>query len=198
MKMNQHSRVARAAAVVGIAVALSAGGAGVAGAAPRSRMASVSASLVSTHAAAAPVQAVGKCDNVGSKHFAKTRFLFHSALGFGAFHRYIYKPLKDGGFSAGAVKRIRTFLKAGLAGVFVVHEIKEMVKFAEADKTLCKMVPNIAGITTAVQDLVSKLKGGSASEADLKSVSNMFDSVKSQAGGYGADINDRVVSIPGV
>src|SRR4051794_37286198 len=62
---------------------------------------------------------------VANVHFAKTKFLLHSALAFGAFHRYIYKPLRAHGFSSGAPKRKRTIFKAGLAAVFIVHELKQ-------------------------------------------------------------------------
>ena len=147
---------------------------------------------------AAPTSLTGKCDNVGSKHFAKTRFLAHGALAFGAFHRYVYRPLKEGGFSAGASKRIRTFLKAGLAGVFMVHEVKLMVTFAEADKTLCKMVPDIAAIQSSMSGLITKLKGGDASATDLETVSQVLTSAKNQAGDLGAGITDKSVSIPGL
>ena len=73
-----------------------------------------------------------------------------------------------------------------------------MKTFAEADKTLCKMVPSIEGITAAVAAFITKLKGGSASEADLTTVSSQFDAVQGQAGGLGASIKDRVVGVPGL
>ena len=89
-------------------------------------------------------------------------------------------------------------VKAALAGAFVIHEVKEMVTFAEADKTLCKIVPNIGGAKSAMGGLISKLKGGSASASDLESVNSVFDSVKSQAGSLGAGITDKNVKIPGL
>jgi hypothetical protein len=44
--------------------------------------------------------------------------VLHAALAFGAFHRCIYKPFKEGEFRSGAPGRRRTFVKAGLAGAF--------------------------------------------------------------------------------
>ena len=57
-------------------------------------------------------------------NFAKTKFVLHSGLAFGAFHRYIYKPFKEGKFRSGAPGRRRTFVKAGLAGAFAYHELR--------------------------------------------------------------------------
>ena len=89
-------------------------------------------------------------------------------------------------------------MKAALAGAFVVREIMQMDKFANADKTLCKIVPNIDGVNTALSGLIAKLKGSTATDADLTSVSSTFDSLQSQAGGLGTTIKDRVSKIPGV
>ncbi|MEV7908560.1 hypothetical protein AB0P04_43915, partial [Streptomyces anulatus] len=42
------------------------------------------------------------CPTTGNaKRFAKIRFALHAGLALGAFHRYIYKPLRSGGFMAG-------------------------------------------------------------------------------------------------
>ena len=35
-------------------------------------------------------------------HFAKTKFVLHAGLAFGAIHRYIYKPLRAGALHSGA------------------------------------------------------------------------------------------------
>lgn len=152
------SWVVRAVGAVSLITALTVAGSGVATAAhPVSRPpGAVSAS----GPAATPDQLVGKCDQVGSAHLPKTRFLLHAGLGFGAFHRYILKPLQNGGFSAGASSRTKTFLKAAVAGAFIVRELLQMDKFANANKTLCKIVPNIDGVSTALSGLIAKLKGG--------------------------------------
>jgi hypothetical protein len=74
-------------------------------------------------AAAVPSAAVTSCPSQASG-FAKTKFLAHAALGFGAFHRYIYKPYRAGTFRSGAHGRIRAFIKATLAALFVKREIR--------------------------------------------------------------------------
>jgi len=63
-----------------------------------------------------PGAATADCPTGGNtKDFAKTRFVLHAAEGFGVFHRYLYKPYRNGAFGKGASGRIRTFLKAGAA-----------------------------------------------------------------------------------
>ena len=52
---------------------------------------------------------------VPNVHFAKTKFVLHMGLAFGAFHRYVYKPWKSGSFSSGAKGRVKAILKAGTA-----------------------------------------------------------------------------------
>jgi hypothetical protein len=191
------SRIARTLGAVSIVTVLAVVGGGVAtaGAQPLKAPSGV---VGASRPAAAPDQIVGKCDQVGSARLPKTRFLLHAGLAFGAFHRCILKPLQNGGFATGADKRTKAFVKAALTGAFVVREIIQMDTFANADKTLCKIVPNIDGVKTALTGLIDKLKGSTASGTDLTSVSGTFDSLQSQASGLGATIKDRASKIPGV
>ncbi|MBO0691872.1 MAG: hypothetical protein J2P58_03150, partial [Acidimicrobiaceae bacterium] len=64
----------------------------------------------------------GTCPTHNTTSFAKTKFVLHSALAFGAFHRYIYKPFRSGSFSSSNhfTKRLLAFGKATAAGLFVV------------------------------------------------------------------------------
>ena len=55
-----------------------------------------------------------------------------------------------------------------------------MRTFAEADKTLCKLVPNVDGIKSSLTALVGKLKGNTATDADLTSTSSLFDQLKAK------------------
>ena len=46
-----------------------------------------------------PGTATADCPTGGNtKDFAKTRFVLHAAEGFGVFHRYLYKPYRNGAF----------------------------------------------------------------------------------------------------
>ena len=72
--------------------------------------------------------------------FAKTKFVAHAALGFGAFHRYIYKPYRAGTFRSGAHGRLVAFIKAGLAALFIKREIRLAFAAAQNSPALCKLV----------------------------------------------------------
>ena len=78
-------------------------------------------------------------------HFAKTKFVLHAGLAFGAFHRYIYKPFRSGGFTP-ALKHKLAIVKAGAAALFAYHEIKIALVDAQSSATLSKLVsPSLGG-----------------------------------------------------
>ncbi|WP_433427745.1 hypothetical protein [Nonomuraea sp. CA-141351] len=135
------------------------------------------------------------CPTSGNaKRFAKTRFALHAGLALGAFHRYIYKPLRSGGFRAGAEKRKRTFLKAAVAGAFALHQLNVAKGFAIANPSLCKGVEAVESKFTSLTD---KLKGGSATPADLEAGKSSMDSLQHNAIGTGYDFKEQNVTVPG-
>ncbi|WP_440065367.1 hypothetical protein [Streptosporangium sp. OZ121] len=129
-----------------------------------------------------------------TKRFAKTRFALHAGLALGAFYRYIYKPLRSGGFKAGAEKRKRTFAKAALAGLFTVHELKVARRFALANPTMCK---SVKAVTDSFSNLTDKLKNGTATEADLEAGRKSFDSLRQNAVKNGYDFKEKTAVVPG-
>jgi hypothetical protein len=119
--------------------------------------------------------------------FAKTKFVAHAALGFGAFHRYIYKPYRAGTFRSGAHGRLVAFIKAGLAALFIKREIRLAFAAAQNSPALCKLVVSpMRTVSETVQAAVSKLKHGDASGAG--SVETAISQVESQASSQGANI----------
>ncbi|MEU1731292.1 hypothetical protein [Streptosporangium sp. NPDC020145] len=135
------------------------------------------------------------CPTTGNtKRFAKTRFALHAGLALGAFHRYIYKPLRAGGFKEGADKRKRTFVKAAIAGLFALHELKVAKRFAEANPALCHAVQSV---TNSFAALTSKLKGGTATEKDLDASKDVFGELQRQATGSGFGFKEKNVTVPG-
>ncbi|MFF4771367.1 hypothetical protein ACFY05_00755 [Microtetraspora fusca] len=137
----------------------------------------------------------GACPTGGNaKRFAKTRFALHAGLALGAFHRYIYKPLRSGGFQAGAEKRKRTFLKAAVAGAFALHELKVAKGFAAANPKLCKAVEGVTGHFT---NLTDKLKSGTATSADLDASKGSMDALQGDATKTGYPFKEQNVTIPG-
>ncbi|CAO5246778.1 hypothetical protein [Frankia sp. AgKG'84/4] len=156
---------------------------------------SSSASGVSAASASADPELSGACPTNGnSRAFAKTRFALHAGLALGAFHRYIYKPLKNGGFKAGADKRKRSFAKAAIAGVFVVHEVKVANGFAQANPTLCGAGQRLSNTFST---LTSKLRSGTATEADVNSAETAFTGLEQTAKQGGFNFSERNVTVPG-
>ncbi|HEY0932357.1 MAG TPA: hypothetical protein VGD91_01335 [Trebonia sp.] len=121
--------------------------------------------------------------------FAKTKFLTHAALGFGAFHRYIYKTYKAGTFRSGAHGRLTAFVKAGLAALFIKREIRLAGVAAQNSPALCKAILSpLRAVSETVQDAVNKLKGGDAS--GINAVQNSVTQAESAASSQGAKITE--------
>jgi hypothetical protein len=122
--------------------------------------------------------------------FAKTKFIAHAGLGFGAFHRYIYKPYRAGTFRSGAHGRLTAFIKAGLAALFIKREIRLAGLAAQKSPALCKLIlAPLRTVSETVQDAVTKLKGGDTS--GITSVQGAISQVKSSAVSQGTTITEN-------
>jgi hypothetical protein len=131
-------------------------------------------------------------------HFAKTKFVLHAGLAFGAFHRYIYKPFKEGKFKSGAPGRRKTFIKAGLAGAFAYHELRVARKDALASDTLRRhLVPLLDTLTSKFNLITTALKGGSLGSGAVLGAEAALNALKDRAAGDGAEIKDRSAPLPG-
>jgi hypothetical protein len=124
-------------------------------------------------------------------HFAKTKFVFHAALAFGAFHRYIYKPAKAGDFRHPFSHKL-TIAKAGLAALFTYHELKLAAQDVKSSKILSTLFAPLTIAADKVKSVVSKLTGGDTSQAD--SVNSSLDSIRSTAAANGQGFSDQVPS----
>jgi hypothetical protein len=123
--------------------------------------------------------------------FAKTKFLLHSGLAFGAFHRYILKPYRAGSFKKGAPGRTKALAKAGAAGLFAVHELKVARKDALADDHLRPLVNRLDSAASRIGGLSSLLKGGSLNPGQLLGAAGAITALGRQSAGAGAAIKDR-------
>ncbi len=127
---------------------------------------------------------------VPNVHFAKTKFVLHMGLAFGAFHRYIYKPLKAGAFKSGAAGRVKAFLKAGAAALFAVHELKVAHQDALSDSHLRPIANKIDALTAKLGSLGPALKGGSLNPADIIGSAGAVDALGAASNGLGVGIKD--------
>jgi hypothetical protein len=122
--------------------------------------------------------------------FAKTKFVSHAALGFGAFHRYIYKPYRAGKFRSGAHGRISAFVKAGLAALFIKREVRLAGDAAQNSPALCKLILSpLRTVSETVQAAVSKLKQGDVS--GIGAIESAISQVESRASSQGAGITEN-------
>lgn len=122
-----------------------------------------------------------------------TKFVFHAGLGFGAFHRWIYKPFKAGDFSHPLSNKV-TLVKAGLAAAFVYHELKLAASNAENSKLLHPLVAPINDVADKLKSLKGSVTNGSVNSNDLDGINSQLSSIASMASSKGATIKESVPS----
>jgi hypothetical protein len=127
---------------------------------------------------------------VPNVHFAKTKFVLHAGLAFGAFHRYIYKPFRAHQFTKGAPGRTKAFAKAGAAGLFAAHELKQANRAALSDDRLRPLAQKVGGLSGQLTSLAASLKGGALSPSAIGGAAAAVDALGSQSSGAGAAIKD--------
>jgi len=128
----------------------------------------------------------GSSTATSTTHFAKTKFVLHAGLAFGAFHRYIYKPLRAGAFSHPFSHKL-TIIKAGLAAVFIRHELRLALHDAQSSPTLRKLVSPI----TALQTRIAQLRGGAPSPSAVSSANSQVGSIENASAGAGQPISEQ-------
>lgn len=120
--------------------------------------------------------------SVSTQHitFAKTKFVIHAGLAFGAFHRYIYKPFRTGGFSPPASHKL-ALAKAGAAALFAYHESKIALQDAQASPTLSKLVSPLTALQHELSRLGTKLKGGVLDSTGITSAASAVNNIGTQS-----------------
>jgi hypothetical protein len=129
-------------------------------------------------------------ETVKNIHFANTKFVLHMGLAFGAFHRYIYKPLRGGALRSGAPHRIKTLLKGAVAAAFIVHELRVAREDAASSNQLRPLLVKLDNLEARIRGLVPGLKSGSASSQAITGAANATNAVGSQSGSLGFGIHD--------
>ena len=130
-----------------------------------------------------------------STHLAKTKFVLHAGLAFGAFHRWIYKPLKAGALTHPLSHKVAT-IKAALAAAFVYHELKLALANAQADPTLSHLVAPITALQNKINGLGSGLKSGQVNSAQIQDANGSIGSISSAASAAGQPITEQTPSSP--
>jgi hypothetical protein len=139
--------------------------------------------------------ATASVSTTSTTHLAKTKFVLHAGLAFGAFHRWIYKPAKAGDLSHPLEHKLTT-VKAALASAFVYHELKLALADAQASPTLSKLVAPITDLQNKLHGLAGSVKSGGATSADVTGLDSTVSSIKSQAAAAGQPISEQTPATP--
>ncbi len=121
--------------------------------------------------------------------FAKTKFVLHAGLAFGAFHRYIYKPYKGGKLGGGLLKNKAAKIKAALAAAFSYHELRLALNAARGSKILSKALAPLLSLQTKLSSMRTALKRGDTSQ--VPSANAALDSAGAASKAAGAPIQDQ-------
>ncbi len=152
-----------------------------------------SSSSSSSSAAPAQSQSAQSSSTAPAKrtHLAKTKFVLHTGLAFGAFHRYIYKPFKAGAFKGGLRTSKAAYLKGGLAGLFAYHEVRLALTDAQSSPLLSKLVSPLTALQSKMAALGSGLKRGQANPGAIASTNTLVSSVRGKSAQAGQPVTDQ-------
>jgi len=143
-----------------------------------------------TTSTAASADSGATCPTSNAKGFAKSRFVLHTGEAFGAFHRYLYKPLKAGSFSAGSSGRAKTFIKAGVAVLFIKRQIRLASEDVKANPTLCKAIAApLSNLGDSISGAVSKLQTGDIS--GIEQANSSISSIASSSSKNGVTVKEN-------
>ena len=129
--------------------------------------------------------------STSTTHFAKTKFVFHAGLAFGAFHHFIYNPYKAGNFKH-PLSHKASVAKAALAAAFVYHELKLAANDVKSSKVLSTLFAPITLVANKIKGLGSPIKSGQNPGAAISGANSSLASIKSTAASNGQTITDQV------
>jgi len=121
------------------------------------------------------------------------KFVLHAGLAFGAFHHWIYKPIKAGALKHPFSHKL-ALIKAGLAALFVSHELRIAVADAKASKVLRPVVAPLTAAAAKLEGLKSAITGGSINPSDLEGINSQLSQAGQAAKSAGASIKESVPS----
>lgn len=154
-----------------------------------------SSSSSSTSASTSSAGVSSSTSTTSTTKLAKTKFVLHAGLAFGAFHRWIYEPAKAGELSH-PLSHKATAVKAALAAAFVYHELGLALKDAQADPALSKLVSPITALQNKLHGLAGSVKSSGTSAADAQGLDSTISSIKDQASSAGQPITEQTPATP--
>ena len=163
----------------------------IAGCGPASSTAGSSSSSSSASATsdAGSTDATTSCPTSNTRAFAKTRFAGDVGLAIGTFHRYLYKPYREGSFTKGANGRIKALVKGGATAALDVKLLHNAEKNMQANPTLCKkLYAPMSQAITKLDSLKSNVIHGNF--AELGAADSLLSGVLSKGNSSGAAIKE--------
>jgi hypothetical protein len=133
--------------------------------------------------------AAGAATSTGTTHLAKTKFVLHAGLAFGAFHRWIYKPYKAGVLGHPLTHKL-AFLKALAAGAFVIHEVKLARADAAQSRLLKHVVLPLTALGSSVALIRSALSHHQVDGAQINSANSSIASASSASSAAGQPVSE--------
>jgi hypothetical protein len=121
------------------------------------------------------------------------KFVLHAGLAFGAFHHWIYGPIKAGALKHPFSHKL-ALIKAGLAALFVSHELRLAVEDAKASKLLKPVVAPLTAAASKLEGLKSSITGGSVNPSELDGVNSQLSQAGQAAQSAGQSIRESVPS----
>ena len=150
---------------------------------------SSSSSTTKTSSAAPAASATSS----SSTSLPTAKFVLHAGLAFGAFHHFIYNPIKSGALKDPLAHKL-TLVKAGLAALFVAHELRLAVDDAKQSKVLKPIVAPLTAAASKLDGLKSSITGGSVSPSDLDGINTQLSQAGQTAKSAGASIKESIPS----
>ncbi|HWE08820.1 MAG TPA: hypothetical protein VG325_05675 [Solirubrobacteraceae bacterium] len=148
----------------------------------------------SSAAGPAAASATSTGSATSSTELPTVKFVLHAGLAVGAFHHWIYTPIKAGVLKHPFSHKL-TLVKAGLAALFVYHELKIAVQDAKASKVLRPVVAPLEAAANKLDQLKASITGGSVNPADLTGINSQLSQAAHTAKSAGQSITESVPSL---
>lgn len=152
-----------------------------------------SSSSSSSNAASSTTAASGSASS-GTTNFAKTKFVLHAGLAFGAFKHWIYNPVKAGDLKHPFSHKL-TLIKAGLASAFVYHELTLAAEDVKSSKVLSTLFTPLTVAADKLKSLKSSLTDGSINPSEIDNLNSQFGQIGSTASAHGQSITESIPSL---
>ena len=147
----------------------------------------------SSSSAAAAATGAAAASTTTTVHFAKTKFLIHAGLAYGAFHHFIYGPIKAGDLKHPFSHKF-ALVEAGVATVFVAHELKLAYTDVKASKILSTIFAPAIFVADKLSALKTSIISGNANPQDVTNLNSSLGQISSKASAQGQSISDTIPS----